>query len=585
MAQQQATPVGRCSDKSLVGITHNISILENLEFYLNTSNGPTGCNVRYLGGLRVLLSFDSNEEALDYLKRTEKGWKVMFSSLKLWKEERLKFQRIAWVNVLGVPPNLFSADLINSVAETCGVVVQGSTASCSGGNLSYGRVAVISESGARIESKVTMNVSNLSFTCWIHEGPPPWTPNFLKGSSRLADSQGVGEGSTSEEKSEQLIAEEGSPEKAGNRNSPAIPVTPPYDTIFEQSLVARLEDLEPLEFNVINDLFVEMIAVQKLYHGKKNHITGSLLDKNGYDNSNGGINMDGLADNVLGQNKNNNHQGLFSGAQDNSMGSDPFGLGPLIEVVMAQNVVSNNSGDSSNNSRCDNHFIDPSNRGKNKKNRFKLPDLNEEICCLNRLRLSSRLLCGRRNKFQKRGKSNVSGLMETGSDETSSSQKIYSNETITNQANLNRAKKVSDCVPHVILDDIEGEAGPGVYAKEGVGDSCSRIVDEASIHPLDQMQNRSDDDESVHDGQIEDEVASTIMDNTLIWSWRWKRELVAVQEKTDLADLTLRLANVCVGNGADTWNWGNHGEQDFSTRHVKNLIQKNAGDDDGYQFP
>lgn len=179
-------------------------------------------------------------------------------------------------------------------------------------------------------------------------------------------------------------------------------------------------------------------------------------------------------------------------------------------------LLPSNSDESYNNSRSDNHFQVSSNKGKNKKRRFKLPDLNEEICCLNRLRLSSRLLCGRRVGFRKRGKSQISRSTETGSLETASSQINCSNEPHTHEIVLEGTENENDCGTPVALDDTEGEAGPGVDVMEGIGDSCSGTEDDGTMHLSNQQQSRNGDDQPVKEGQIEDEVSNTIMVNSLV---------------------------------------------------------------------
>ncbi|KAJ0550610.1 putative RNA recognition motif domain, nucleotide-binding alpha-beta plait domain superfamily [Helianthus annuus] len=88
--------------KSLVGETKDIDILNNLKDTLEE-----GLVLRYLGGLKVLITFGSAREAVDFLRLRCEEWEQWFSRLYLWEGLPPVFERVAWIKVLGVPVSLW----------------------------------------------------------------------------------------------------------------------------------------------------------------------------------------------------------------------------------------------------------------------------------------------------------------------------------------------------------------------------------------------------------------------------------------------------------------------------------------------
>lgn len=105
---------------SLIGTTHNITLLNNLKEYLNALNGLPGCSVRYLGGLTIVLTFLGENEAKYYLDQKENSWSKIFSSLKAWDGKPPPVVRVAWITITGVPPTYV---IVESWIELVGPVV------------------------------------------------------------------------------------------------------------------------------------------------------------------------------------------------------------------------------------------------------------------------------------------------------------------------------------------------------------------------------------------------------------------------------------------------------------------------------
>lgn len=59
----------------------------------------------------------------------------------------------------------------------------------------------------------------------------------------------------------------------------------------------------------------------------------------------------------------------------------------------------------------------------------------------------------------------------------------------------------------------------------------------------------------------------------LIWTWRWKRELLLPQEQNDLANLAARLLSVAPTDKMDGWQWGDVSCQSYSPL-IQNFVFK-----------
>ncbi|KAK1409577.1 hypothetical protein QVD17_36104 [Tagetes erecta] len=432
---------------SLVGTTHSISILDNLDFYLNTSNGPDECTLRYMGGLNVLLSFPDEEKALEYLGRTVKGWQAIFTSLTIWNGLPVEFERVAWVTISGVPPHLYDAELFDLIGSKFGKVVYRSQASKMHTNLAFDQIAILPSSKSRIECAVKIIHNNHTFSCWVKEHDTPWFPDCMGSDAkagypcprcnRLPKNKEIAK--PVEVDMEMPTSEFG--EKSDLR-------WPAYDRDFEASMLERPKGIAPLVVNALYGLSTSVNELQAFMSGRvimameqsfPNSMTNSCgTHEHSHNNVESGINCkepDGSKDNgrhKLGPEFNSNgpdHLDGYDGPEINSSrpeqtDSDPFDLAPLINKIMTQDKNSMNNSSTTVHSL---HPDAPKESRANKKNllpkskrRTRLPDLNKAFCDFTYLRLSRRLFSASRRGFNRRGNYSCSVLMNPTPDELSS---------------------------------------------------------------------------------------------------------------------------------------------------------------------
>ncbi|KAF5762481.1 putative RNA recognition motif domain, nucleotide-binding alpha-beta plait domain superfamily [Helianthus annuus] len=164
--------------KALVGETKDFDILNDLK---NKLSGITedGFLLKYLGGLKVLLCFNSVQEAEEFHHNMVDEWEKWFSRLYIWDGLPPIFERVAWIKVLGVPVSLWDRHIFDKIGERCGRLLVKSEAEVNDGNLSENRLAVLVNSGKRIEEEFNVLWKDHSFKVWIEELSGQWYPAFL----------------------------------------------------------------------------------------------------------------------------------------------------------------------------------------------------------------------------------------------------------------------------------------------------------------------------------------------------------------------------------------------------------------------
>ncbi|KAM0026781.1 hypothetical protein Hdeb2414_s0020g00562091 [Helianthus debilis subsp. tardiflorus] len=181
------------SGRAVVGRSLGFSELNNLKSPLLVA-GFLGATIQYLGGLSVLISFESEESSNNFL--LEKGiWSRWFSSLSPWIGQAFPYERFAWVIVHGVPPHLVSRKVFDMIGGKYGKVIHHSQFLETDGDLSYDRLGILTDSGNRINVTLNLSWQDKRYKVWAVEENDSWIPDFLDdvegsvpASSELGDS-------------------------------------------------------------------------------------------------------------------------------------------------------------------------------------------------------------------------------------------------------------------------------------------------------------------------------------------------------------------------------------------------------------
>ncbi|KAM0045369.1 putative RNA recognition motif domain, nucleotide-binding alpha-beta plait domain superfamily [Helianthus debilis subsp. tardiflorus] len=154
--------------KSLVGEAKDIDILNYLKDFLSGIT-EDGIELKYLGGLKVLLCFKSPEEAEDFRYYSVNDWEKWFSRLYVWEGIPPLFERVAWVKVLGVPVSLWDRHVINKIGERCGRLLVKSEAESVDGNMADDRLAIFVNTGKRVAAEFDLVWKEQIIKVWVEE--------------------------------------------------------------------------------------------------------------------------------------------------------------------------------------------------------------------------------------------------------------------------------------------------------------------------------------------------------------------------------------------------------------------------------
>ncbi|KAL7591518.1 hypothetical protein Lser_V15G34972 [Lactuca serriola] len=86
------------------------------------------------------------------------------------------FERITWLKIIGLPPNLWSEENFSKIAGSMGRVIIPFEVDISTTNLVYGKVGVITNSLSSISSEQTVEINGKTIKIRIDEVDLDWTP-------------------------------------------------------------------------------------------------------------------------------------------------------------------------------------------------------------------------------------------------------------------------------------------------------------------------------------------------------------------------------------------------------------------------
>ncbi|KAD6455049.1 hypothetical protein E3N88_09755 [Mikania micrantha] len=196
---------------SIIGEVVDVNVLSNLKGILKGMN-VVNVDLRYVGGLKVLITFNSTMEAKVFTFEKKLQWSQSFRYVEVWEGQHVEY-RLAWIRIQGVPIQLWDAKVFDEIGGKVGRVVQGSTGSLDDGNLAYEIVGVLVKNYNKVQTKVKVCWNNVEFETWVEESGKIWVPKFLE----PEDSRGLNmaEDDLMEVRLDQRRSPENSPAKDG----------------------------------------------------------------------------------------------------------------------------------------------------------------------------------------------------------------------------------------------------------------------------------------------------------------------------------------------------------------------------------
>ncbi|KAI3755133.1 hypothetical protein L1987_54928 [Smallanthus sonchifolius] len=97
-----------------------------------------------------MLTFSSSVEARKFLYDKKKDHELIFKELLIWDGRDVPFDRIALVQIYGVPQHLWVGGTFERIRQTIGKVVECSVASSESGNLAFEEIGILFDSPLRV---------------------------------------------------------------------------------------------------------------------------------------------------------------------------------------------------------------------------------------------------------------------------------------------------------------------------------------------------------------------------------------------------------------------------------------------------
>ncbi|MFS7999079.1 putative RNA recognition motif domain, nucleotide-binding alpha-beta plait domain superfamily [Helianthus anomalus] len=161
----------------LLGKVKDLNSLSRLRIWFGKS---VSCKVgiRYVGGLYVILLFESYEDKTWFLDK--KGvWDKVFVFLNAWGGQTWEYECIAWLKLFGIPLCLNVESVLVDISTKFGEVIQLLNSSVGDEDISYVMVGVLTNSVHRVQQHVNLNWKSTIYPVFVNEDCEDWVPDCL----------------------------------------------------------------------------------------------------------------------------------------------------------------------------------------------------------------------------------------------------------------------------------------------------------------------------------------------------------------------------------------------------------------------
>ncbi|KAF5814899.1 putative RNA recognition motif domain, nucleotide-binding alpha-beta plait domain superfamily [Helianthus annuus] len=162
---------------AIVGKAKDLWTLRKMKVLMKEANYGESI-IKYLGGLNILLVFKTTMEADSFRSNAPGfGW---FESMEIWRGQSVAFERLAWLNIHGVPLHLSGNETFDSVGRVFGKVIHASQRQPEDNLLTSDCVCVMTDSVKRIEEEVLIIEEGKRFRVWVEEERGEWVPDSVE---------------------------------------------------------------------------------------------------------------------------------------------------------------------------------------------------------------------------------------------------------------------------------------------------------------------------------------------------------------------------------------------------------------------
>ncbi|KAI3508623.1 hypothetical protein L1887_23632 [Cichorium endivia] len=150
----------------------------------------TFCEIKYLGGLKVLLLFKDSIKAKEFVEN-EGRWRELLSWVKWGDKLDMQFEKVAWIWIVGLPLSLWGDRNFDAISGRYGKIIAPFDEVMHRVDLSHVKIGIITSRRARINEETSVVWEGRSFKVGIIEFDEDWfpfrwdSPDSLQGQKEL----------------------------------------------------------------------------------------------------------------------------------------------------------------------------------------------------------------------------------------------------------------------------------------------------------------------------------------------------------------------------------------------------------------
>lgn len=154
---------------------------------LLVASGIEFSNINYIGGLKLMISFDSAQAEKNFIELNVASWKDIFSTVNIWDGQDVSNERIIGLKIHGLPLLLRDETSYNLIAGLFGKVMGSSDFTWKDDDVSVGKCVILSNRGPSICEQVQIRWKDNVFNVWVREEMEHWSPPLLLDQTEIGD--------------------------------------------------------------------------------------------------------------------------------------------------------------------------------------------------------------------------------------------------------------------------------------------------------------------------------------------------------------------------------------------------------------
>lgn len=132
--------------------------------------------IKYIGGLKVLLVFEHSVGAKSFLEKRDR-WEEYLSWVRPWDQNQcLTFERVAWIRIVGLPIQYWGKKNLEDIAGTFGKTIAPYDDISNRVDLSHEKIGILTETGSRINEEIVVSIGGHTIKIEITEFDEEWFP-------------------------------------------------------------------------------------------------------------------------------------------------------------------------------------------------------------------------------------------------------------------------------------------------------------------------------------------------------------------------------------------------------------------------